>query len=79
MDFVKMVQNGPKWSKMIQHFHNGLIWSNRVQNGSKWSKKGKMVQNGPNGSKWFKKCLMVQMVQIFSKMVQYGQNSSISN
>ena len=35
----KVVQNGPKWSQMIKHYQNILIWSDIVQNGSKWSKK----------------------------------------
>ena len=61
MDFVKMVQNGPKWSnifkmvlyspigsKTVQNGPKSVKWSKMVQNGSKWSKKCKMVQNGQN-------------------------------
>ena len=48
-----MVQNGPKWSKMVQ---NGEKWS-KWSKWSKWWNMVKMVKTGQNGqklSKWSK-------------------------
>ena len=43
---VKMVQDGPKWSKIVKNGKNGPKWSKMVKIGLKWSKMVKMVKNG---------------------------------
>ena len=68
----KVVQSGPKWSKVVLMIQIRPKWSKVVQNDPKWSKVFQMIQSGPNGPKWSKIIIWICYREILERYFFLG-------